>query len=256
MGSFGECVLTNAGRTLLADVLANEDSIVFTRLVVGDGVYADSEKERESLQEMTGLKSMQQAYGIQYGERTEPECVRLSAVISNVDAETREALFEEGFYMNEIGLMARAGSSSESVLYAIAVTAVERGDYLPAYNSANPIEIAQDILAAVTNRTVINVEYDWSSGFFGSILVFEDITVPDSAWEESATYADYLYSADISCIGVTAEYTPSVLFSLSDAKSGLFAPVSESFDGGVRIYAKEIPTGTVTLEVIKCEKGA
>jgi hypothetical protein len=48
---------------------------------------------------------------------------------------------------------------------------------------------------------------------------------------------------------------PEVVFGLSDATSGLFAPVAESYNGGVYLYATDAPESTVTIPVIICWKG-
>ena len=41
---------------------------------------------------------------------------------------------------------------------------------------------------------------------------------------------------------------------MTDATSGNFAPVCETYNGGVYIYAKEKPTTTITIPTIECRQ--
>lgn len=81
-------------------------------------------------------------------------------------------------------------------------------------------------------------------------LQFVDVPVAEASFAADATYEDFPYRAAVALEGVTAEMLPEVVFSLADAASGNFAPVAESYDGGVYIYAAEIPAGETEIPVI------
>ena len=83
-------------------------------------------------------------------------------------------------------------------------------------------------------------------------LNFANKTVATSAWASNSTYPDYGYRASVTCSGVTANHFPIVVFSPADAQSGNFAPVAQSYSGGVYIYAAEKPTATLTISNIVC----
>lgn len=89
-------------------------------------------------------------------------------------------------------------------------------------------------------------------------LVFTGKTVAASAWSANSTYSaqSYGFRASIACTGVTTSHRPDVAFGAADAVSGNFAPISESYAGGVYIYCKEKPTATITIPSIVCIKGA
>ena len=89
------------------------------------------------------------------------------------------------------------------------------------------------------------------------MLVFAERAVTVSGWsEDQANRAQgYNFRASVACTGVTANHRPDVAFSVADAVSGNFAPVADSYDGGVYIYCKETPTATVTIPSIVCVKG-
>ena len=48
---------------------------------------------------------------------------------------------------------------------------------------------------------------------------------------------------------------PDVILGVKDAMSGNFAPVSESYNGGVYIYAASVPEAAITIPTILCWKG-
>lgn len=86
------------------------------------------------------------------------------------------------------------------------------------------------------------------------VLAFGPQTVAASAWASDSTYSDYPYRAAIVLSGVTANHVPSVNFNSTDALSGKLSPVSESYDGGVYIYATEALTEAVSVGSITCIK--
>ena len=84
------------------------------------------------------------------------------------------------------------------------------------------------------------------------VLSFTSKTVEVSAWASDTTYEDFPYRAAVACEGVTANHYAAVVFSPEDAMSGCFAPVAASYDGGVYIYASEIPEAALTIPTIVC----
>lgn len=87
-----------------------------------------------------------------------------------------------------------------------------------------------------------------------NVVVAKMLTVEATAWVEDATYDGYGYKANIPLDGVTAEYMPVVTFSISDAENPIFAPISETYDGGVSIYSKEVPGDSIVIQSVLCVK--
>lgn len=85
-------------------------------------------------------------------------------------------------------------------------------------------------------------------------LAFGPKTVATSAWASDSTYPDYPYRASIPLSGVTANHVPSVNFNSTDALSGKLSPISESYDGGVYIYATEALKEAVSVGSVTCIK--
>lgn len=87
-------------------------------------------------------------------------------------------------------------------------------------------------------------------------IVVQNTSVATSAWASNSTYSDYPYRAAIAITGVTANHFPEVVFSCSDATGGNYAPVVESYAGGVYIWAKEKPSAAITIPTIECRATA
>lgn len=85
-------------------------------------------------------------------------------------------------------------------------------------------------------------------------LSFFNKTVSASSFVSNATYAAYPYRAAVALTGVTSGMIPEVVFALTEAVSGNFAPVADTYNGGVYIYAGEMPTATITIPTIICWK--
>ena len=78
----------------------------------------------------------------------------------------------------------------------------------------------------------------------------EGVFVYASAFEYSTDYDNYPYRAAVEIAGATENMKPDVTFSNEQATSGIYCPVSESYDGGVYIYASEVPKANITIPVI------
>ena len=82
-----------------------------------------------------------------------------------------------------------------------------------------------------------------------------NVSVAASAFTSNSTYADYPYRASIALSGVTTGMIPEVVFALAEAVSGNFAPVAQTYNGGVYIWAAAKPSASITIPTIICWKG-
>lgn len=157
---FKNAVITNDGARLLTRAQAGEVKIEFTRMAVGNGDYSASEKTLESLQNAEGLKSLKNSFPLSSIEIYSDHSVKISALITNQDPATEQTLINEGYFINEMGLFAREKDEENSteVLYSIAVTAGENGDFMPPYNGFNPVHIIQDYYATVNNSAEVTIQ--------------------------------------------------------------------------------------------------
>lgn len=157
---YNHAVVTDAGISLLNKAQAGQCAIQFTRIATGNGIYEAAEKTASALQKRTGLKSEKNSYPLSSVGLMPGGGVKVTAMITNQDPSTGETLVNEGYYINEIGLFAREKGAEENneVLYSI-TTAVEDGDYMPAYDAGNPTQIVQEYRAMVSRDVEVSVQY-------------------------------------------------------------------------------------------------
>lgn len=86
-------------------------------------------------------------------------------------------------------------------------------------------------------------------------LRFRNVVVAAAKFVADETYEDYPLRAAVVLESVMETMVPDVVFALKDATGGNFAPVSNTYDGGIYIYAAEAPEADVTIPVITCWKG-
>ena len=82
------------------------------------------------------------------------------------------------------------------------------------------------------------------------VLKFTNLAA--SQWVSDTTYEGYPYRCDVTCSGVTANNYAEVVFALSQATSGSYAPLCETKANAVSIWSSEntsitIPTILVTI---------
>lgn len=86
-------------------------------------------------------------------------------------------------------------------------------------------------------------------------LQFNSVSVAVSKFTSNTTYEDYPFRAAVALEGVQSTMIPEVIFSMVDAIGGNFAPVAESYNGGVYLYAADKPESTTVIPAIICWKG-
>lgn len=213
MALFENCVVTDAGLALMADIVNNQDTLLFTQVVVGDGTYSAAEKLPAALRARTALKSQKQAYDVSYIESISAEQVRLSSLIANYDPDSGTALFETGFYVNEMGLMAKGSNDEDAILFMVTVTAQEQGDYLPHYEGDNPVEILQDIVAAITNDIEINVEYaETACATAADLQAHEDRTIASNTGVHGFRYQGGRFQQIVGGVWSDLDITPGLAY--------------------------------------------
>ncbi len=80
-----------------------------------------------------------------------------------------------------------------------------------------------------------------------SRLQFINTVVDNAAFVSDATYSDYPYRASVALAGVLSTMVPYIVFGAVDAVSGIFAPVADPYNGGVYLYASEVPAADITV---------
>ena len=85
-------------------------------------------------------------------------------------------------------------------------------------------------------------------------IVRYNAVIPEDLWQPSTAYEEYEYEASFSVEGVTASSICQVLFDLDSLTSNNFAPVCNSYYGGITIYAKKKPNTAIKIPSILANK--
>lgn len=141
-------------------------------------------------------------------------------------------------------------SDATSGNFCPVVEAYSGGIYIYAHSAPSSAIRIPFILCMAGEGTLTGMSN--SNGVFNKVLSFTNKTVATSAWVSDTTYTDFPYRAAVACEGVTVKHYAEVSFSPVDALEGSFAPVAESYAGGVYIYASESPEAALTIPTIVC----
>lgn len=86
-------------------------------------------------------------------------------------------------------------------------------------------------------------------------LQFSNVSVSAVDFVSDTTYQDFPYRAGVVLSGVIESMIPEIVLSVEDATSGNFAPVAESYNGGVYLYATSAPESDITIPTIIAWRG-
>lgn len=88
-------------------------------------------------------------------------------------------------------------------------------------------------------------------------MQFNDTTVSPSSFVEDATYEEqgYKFRAAVALDGVIESMIPEVIFGMADAVGGVFTPVAKSYNGGIYLYASDVPESAITIPTIIAWRG-
>lgn len=85
-----------------------------------------------------------------------------------------------------------------------------------------------------------------------TMLVFTDITIQPADFVPDSTYDDFPYAAFIELPNVRDTYQPDVVFSSTTVGNDLLSNKAKSGNGGVYIYAADIPEESLNIPTILC----
>ena len=171
-----------------------------------------------------------------------------SYAIGNTGARVDEDTDNSMYYSNE----AKYARNQAQAAQAAAEKARDEAQEIVGGDYATKTELSNH--TSNTNIHITSTEKSKLSTLNAAIIVQSSVPVATSAWASDTTYTDYPYRASIVIDGCTANHIPEVTFALADATSGNFAPITETYDGGVYIYAIEQPSEAMTIPTIKLTK--
>ena len=158
MAVFKDTTITDNGRTLIADALANNRQIAFTRMITSSKSYEDS----TDISKLISIDEIKQSVNMSKIKQ-EGTKVRLNAVFTNSTVNT-------SYKIQTIGLYAKIGSGNE-ILYS--VTRAEEPDTMPATNGINLATVEIDLITEINNSSGATMLINPSSLVTVSSLVAE-----------------------------------------------------------------------------------
>ena len=84
----------------------------------------------------------------------------------------------------------------------------------------------------------VKAAYDLANSNQGKNMYFSSVAVASNRFASDSTYAGYSYKGSVALTGVTSSMFAEVVFSPIDAVSGNYAPICETYNGGVYIWSK------------------
>ena len=158
MAIFKDTTITDNGRALIADTLANNKQIIFSRMITSSKIYEDS----TDVSKLTNIDEIKQTVSMskisQEGTR-----VRLNAVFTNSTVNT-------SYKIQTIGLYAKTGTGNE-ILYSI--TRAKEPDVMPATNGINLATVEIDLITEINNSNGATILMNPSTLVTTSNLVAE-----------------------------------------------------------------------------------
>lgn len=142
MGVYGKAIITTAGRNLIAQALAGNESVRFTELKTSDYKYAST----ASLDALTDIPNVKQTTDITSALVTANSNVKVSAMIRNSG-------LTAAYYINTIGIYGNTPGFPDTL---IAVISAVTGDLVPAY-SGSPFSFVFDVNLIIQNASNLNV---------------------------------------------------------------------------------------------------
>ena len=155
MASFNAAVVTEKGLELLAKVHAGTTDLIISAVATGAGIYS----EGEELISRTSLKDPRQSFAPTAIDRQRDTEASIRFSITN---NPPSGPITEGYNVTEIGIIA-TDPDVGNILYAIAVSAADGSDYLPAYDGVVPAVIGAQFVIAVSNADTVIIHTDISA---------------------------------------------------------------------------------------------
>lgn len=120
--------------------------------------------------------------------------------------------------------------------------------------SVDTTAVSRQVSALIDDLRKEIAEIEAGSGVELKKLAFHNVVASAFDFIANSTYTDsgYNFRIALSLGGVSGAMIPEVVFSVKDATSGNFAPVAETYGGGVYIYSATQPTEDIVIPTIIC----
>jgi hypothetical protein len=245
MGKYNGAIVTSAGQSLIANAVASNQKIIFTKLKASTHVYAST----TDFESMTSIADIVQSVDISYAGVYNNNVIQVSGQFTNTGVTT-------AFAINTIGLYGKVGNGAETL---VAVVTAVNADTMPVADPVSPTSIIYNIQMTVQNSGVMEVEVNDAGTinvhqFNDALYSTAAITVPTTGWTASGSQ----YTKTIDVGGITSSSMPFVELQYPDnvtatqkkaidkAASKLVSLTTTNY-GQVVLTATEVPATSFNL---------
>lgn len=200
-----------------------ENSATYVKQVAVDDVYTLPPKKCYKIYSDIVTGSYYSSIRLNYNE----DGVDKEFIFDNI---TEVDYYRDYFYFEILSLVASSSANTITIVYE-----ANGNRYAEVLNVTNP-DISNATLK-ITNANDVFM-YNSEANITAEYNIVKLTNVSVSNWSSDATYTDYGYRAAIEITGVTSDMIAEITYGMTEALSGNYAPVCETFDGGIYIYAK------------------
>lgn len=144
MGKYKGAVLTNAGINMIAQAIAEHETITFTHTKTSTHIYDDT----EDIQALTDIEDAVQSIEPSSAQVYSQNIIQVRSVFGNTGVET-------AYLINTIGIFGKLSTGTETLLAVIrAITP----DQMPVEDDENPSSFIYNVQMTVSNASSITVE--------------------------------------------------------------------------------------------------
>jgi hypothetical protein len=197
MGKYNGAVVTTAGQTLIANAIASNKKVTFTKLKASTHIYAAS----TNFEAMTSIADVVQSVDVSYVGVYGNNIVQTSGKFDNTGVAT-------AFDINTIGLYGKVANRPETL---IAIVTAINADTMPVADPNSPTSIVYNIQMTVQNSGALEAEINPAgtinvSQFNDALYTSTKINVPTTGWSGSSPK----YTRTVGASGISAASMPFV----------------------------------------------
>lgn len=259
---FGITGVTKSGATVKVRSVLSNEGLVAGYNVTEIGLYARGENGTEILYGIITAVPGREDYFPPYTDAPTTVTIEIYLTIETGESVTFQATVIAGTYVSvedfadHVGDTVRHVSESDRANWERIASTTEEGRVKV---DGTTITISDGVISATVDQQLNpyseNAIANKAVVDFTQLMLekgIKDVEIVPAAWYEDGTYEDYPFAADIPYTGSDRiESYAEVVFSPEQVLTGIFAPVCNSSNTAVTIYASEIPEDAIIIPFVK-----
>ena len=147
MADFSNVVITEKGKSLIAKLQGNQDTLIFTTIKTSSKVYS-----KEDLYNLSNIEFIKQQRAINKVNYESPNMIKIVCKLDNKD------ITESGYNLCSYGIYAKSEKNLEEILFAaVSTNDISKADWISPSSALNAITINLNTVLIVSNVEVAEV---------------------------------------------------------------------------------------------------